>query len=73
MAAAASAGLRRPQAAVVIADMTPPAAPCGLCRQTLASSPAISQTSLSCLVNLQGERQETDAGGASAAAVLAAG
>src|SRR4051812_48410938 len=36
MAGAASAGLRRPQAVVVIAKMNPPAAPCGLCRQTLA-------------------------------------
>ena len=33
--AAASAGLRRPKALAVVTDATPPAAPCGLCRQTL--------------------------------------
>src|SRR5437868_12381938 len=36
MAAAASAGLRRPQAVAVVTDATPPARPCGLCRQTLS-------------------------------------
>jgi cytidine deaminase len=56
MAGAASAGLRRPQAAVVIADMSPPAAPCGLCRQTLAE---FARDLPILLVNLQGERQET--------------
>jgi cytidine deaminase len=56
MAGAASAGLRRPQAAVVIADMSPPAAPCGLCRQTLAE---FARDLPILLVNVQGERQET--------------
>jgi cytidine deaminase len=57
MAAAASAGLRRPQAAVVVADLSPPASPCGLCRQTLAELALPDLPIL--LVNLQGERQET--------------
>jgi len=59
MAAAASAGCRRPQAAVVIADMTPPAAPCGLCRQTLAEFARELPDLPILLVNLQGERQVT--------------
>jgi cytidine deaminase len=59
MAAAASAGLRRPQAVAVIADMTPPAAPCGLCRQTLAEFARDLPDLPILLVNLQGERQET--------------
>jgi cytidine deaminase len=59
MAAAASAGLRRPQAAVVIADLSPPAAPCGLCRQTLAEFARNLPTLPILLINLQGERQET--------------
>ena len=36
MAAAASAGLRRPQAVAVVTATDPPSRPCGLCRQTLA-------------------------------------
>lgn len=36
IAAAVSAGLRRPQALAVVTEMSPPARPCGLCRQTLA-------------------------------------
>jgi cytidine deaminase len=56
MTAAASAGLRRPQAVVVVADLNPPAAPCGLCRQTLAE---FARDLPILLVNLQGERQET--------------
>ena len=59
MAAAASAGLRRPQAVVVVADMTPPASPCGLCRQTLAEFARNLPGLPILLVNLQGERQET--------------
>ena len=59
MAAAASAGLRRPQAVVVVADMTPPASPCGLCRQTLAEFARDLPDLPILLVNLQGERQET--------------
>jgi cytidine deaminase len=59
MAAAASAGLRRPRAVVVIADLTPPASPCGLCRQTLAEFARDLPDLPILLVNLQGERQET--------------
>ena len=59
MAAAASAGLRRPQAVVVVADMTPPASPCGLCRQTLVEFARDLPGLPILLVNLQGERQET--------------
>src|SRR3954465_12059237 len=36
MAAAASAGLRHPQAVAVVTATSPPSPPCGLCRQTLA-------------------------------------
>src|SRR6185436_17556356 len=36
MSAAASAGLRKPVAVAVITDASPPARPCGLCRQTLS-------------------------------------
>ena len=35
ISAAASAGLRKPQAVAVVTDASPPARPCGLCRQTL--------------------------------------
>lgn len=35
VAAAVSAGLRQPQALVVVTDASPPGTPCGLCRQTL--------------------------------------
>ncbi len=56
MAGAASAGLRRPQAVVVIADLAPPAAPCGLCRQTLAE---FTRDLPILLVNLQGDREQT--------------
>ncbi|HYX25685.1 MAG TPA: cytidine deaminase [Thermoanaerobaculia bacterium] len=56
IAAATSKGLRRPQAVAVIADMSPPATPCGLCRQTLAE---FTRDLPILLVNLQGERNET--------------
>src|SRR4029079_12602901 len=36
MSAAASAGLRRPQAGAVVTATDPPSRPCGLCRQTLS-------------------------------------
>jgi cytidine deaminase len=36
MSAAASAGLRRPQAVAVVTGTDPPSRPCGLCRQTLS-------------------------------------
>lgn len=59
ISAAASAGLRKPQALAVVADMSPPARPCGLCRQTLTEFvddlPIL-------VVNAQGEREETSLG-----------
>lgn len=59
ISAAASAGLRRPQAVAVITDMSPPARPCGLCRQTLSEF----ADDLPILVaNTQGEREETTLG-----------
>lgn len=55
MSAAASAGLRRPQAVAVVTATTPPSRPCGLCRQTLAEF-ADDLPILVC--NEQGEREE---------------
>ena len=56
ISAAASVGLRRPQAVAVVTDATPPARPCGLCRQTLVEFvpdlPIL-------VVNAHGEREET--------------
>jgi cytidine deaminase len=55
MSAAASAGLRRPVAVAVVTSMSPPARPCGLCRQTLSEF----ADDLPILVtNTQGEREE---------------
>lgn len=56
ISAAASAGLRRPQAVAVVADMSPPARPCGLCRQTLSE---FADDLPILVVNAQGEREET--------------
>jgi len=56
ISAAASAGLRKPQAVAVVADMTPPARPCGLCRQTLSE---FADDLPILVVNAQGEREET--------------
>jgi cytidine deaminase len=56
IAAAASAGLRRPQAVAVVTDTTPPSRPCGLCRQTLAE---FAQDLPILMVNPQGDREET--------------
>ncbi|HEX2644154.1 MAG TPA: cytidine deaminase [Thermoanaerobaculia bacterium] len=56
MAAAASAGLRRPQAVAVVTRSSPPARPCGLCRQTLTEF--ADDLPILC-VNLAGEREET--------------
>ena len=56
ISAAASAGLRRPQAIAVVADMSPPARPCGLCRQTLSE---FADDLPILVVNTQGEREET--------------
>jgi cytidine deaminase len=56
MAAAASAGLRRPRAVAVVTAMSPPARPCGLCRQMLAEF----TDDLPILVcGTSGEREET--------------
>ncbi|HET9229499.1 MAG TPA: cytidine deaminase [Thermoanaerobaculia bacterium] len=57
MTAAASAGLRKPRAVAVITDTSPPARPCGLCRQTLSE---FAEDDLPILMtNLQGDREET--------------
>lgn len=56
MSAAASAGLRRPQAVAVVTDATPPARPCGLCRQTLIE---FARDLPILVVNIHGEREET--------------
>ena len=59
ISAAASAGLRKPQAIAVVADMSPPARPCGLCRQTLTE---FADDLPILVVNTQGEREETSLG-----------
>ena len=56
MTAAASAGLRQPRALAVITDTSPPARPCGLCRQTLSE---FAEDLPILLTNTQGEREET--------------
>ena len=56
MSAAASAGLRRPQAVAVVTDANPPARPCGLCRQTLAE---FARDLPIVMVNVDGDREET--------------
>lgn len=56
IAAAASAGLRKPQAVAVVTDATPPARPCGLCRQTLAE---FAKDLPILVVNVEGAREET--------------
>ena len=55
MAAAASAGQRKPVAVAVVTDTSPPSRPCGLCRQTLIEF-ADDLPVMVC--NLQGEREE---------------
>lgn len=59
ISAAASAGLRKPQAVAVVADMSPPARPCGLCRQTLSE---FADDLPILVVNAQGDREETTLG-----------
>jgi cytidine deaminase len=55
IAKAASAGLRAPRAVAVVTGTTPPARPCGLCRQTLSEF----ARDLPILVaNLDGDREE---------------
>ncbi len=56
MATAVSAGRRRPVALAVVTETSPPARPCGLCRQTLSEF-ADDLPILVC--NPQGEREET--------------
>lgn len=56
LAAAVSAGLRRPQAVAVVTSTSPPSCPCGLCRQALAE---FAEDLLILVVNLEGEREET--------------
>jgi cytidine deaminase len=55
MSAAASAGLRRPQAVAVVTNTTPPSPPCGLCRQTLSE---FADDLPILLVNPEGGREE---------------
>jgi cytidine deaminase len=56
LAAATSAGKRSPRALVVITETSPPARPCGLCRQALAE---LAQDLPILVVNPEGEREET--------------
>jgi cytidine deaminase len=56
ISAAVSTGRRRPAALAVVTETSPPARPCGLCRQTLAEF-ADDLPILVC--NPQGEREET--------------
>ena len=56
LTAAISAGLLEPRALAVITDTSPPARPCGLCRQTLAE---FAEDLPILLTNPQGEREET--------------
>jgi len=56
LAAAASAGLRRPRAVAVITAMSPPAYPCGLCRQAFAE---FARDLPILVINPGGERRET--------------
>jgi cytidine deaminase len=62
MTNAASAGRRKPQAVAVVTDTSPPAAPCGLCRQTISEFLAADEDLPILLANLQGEREETSLG-----------
>ena len=55
ISAAASAGLRRPQALAVVTATDPPSAPCGLCRQTLAE---FADDLPILVVNPDGDREE---------------
>src|SRR6185295_18056584 len=60
MAAAASAGHRRPVAVAVITESSPPAYPCGLCRQIFLE---FAEDDLPILVtNTKGEREESTLG-----------
>jgi cytidine deaminase len=56
VATAASAGLRSPRALAVVTEMSPPARPCGLCRQALAE---FARDLPILVVNPAGEREES--------------
>jgi cytidine deaminase len=56
MSAAASAGHRSPPAVAVVTGATPPARPCGLCRQTLVE---FARDLPILVVNVDGDREET--------------
>jgi cytidine deaminase len=56
LAAAVTAGLRRPVAVAVVTDTSPPSSPCGLCRQMLSEFAGDDLPILVC--NVQGEREE---------------
>jgi cytidine deaminase len=60
VAQAISGGAKRIVGAAVITSTSPPAAPCGMCRQTLAEFAADSMELV--LVNDKGERLETTLG-----------
>ncbi|HEX3127590.1 MAG TPA: cytidine deaminase [Thermoanaerobaculia bacterium] len=62
MTAAASAGLRKPQAVAVITDTSPPSSPCGLCRQLLSEFIGADEDLPILMANTQGEREETTLG-----------
>jgi cytidine deaminase len=62
MSAAASAGLRKPQAVAVVTDTSPPSSPCGLCRQTLSEFLRADEDLPIVMVNTRGEREETTLG-----------
>lgn len=55
--AAVAAGEKRFKALVVVADCSPVASPCGMCRETLSE---FARDLPVLLVNLDGERQETN-------------
>jgi cytidine deaminase len=59
VAQAANAGVRRLVAAAVVTASSPPAAPCGMCRQTLAELAADLAQVRVLLANDRGERAET--------------
>ncbi len=63
VAAAVLDGARSLEAVVVVSDASPPAAPCGACRQVLNEFAGENAASLPVvMVNHQGERKETTLG-----------
>jgi len=57
---AVNRGLRRPKALVVVTEATPPAPPCGMCRETLAEFASGDLPIL--MLNDRNERRETTLG-----------